>query len=251
MLGVALLGIIPASAADPALATPAPPQVVVATLAQGSLPTTPRRTTTSTTVRRSTTTTESLRSALARQRAGESRESGVVDVLVTIGFLIAIAAYAIWWFNLSPEEQEELRERRAARRRSRPASSGCLSLGLGGTTRSRSARGRRRQYRKLTPWYARGAHNYSGRTNGKTILYRFYDSQGKLLYVGITNNFDRRLQQHLADKWWAPQIARTQKELYPSRTAAQNAEQRAIRSERPRHNVAHNQGFLGLPRRRQ
>ena len=171
-----------------------------------------------------------------------------MDVLVVIGLVIGIAAYAFWWFELSPEEQQAVRERRQARRGSQTASSGCLSLGLGGTTRGKSARHRRRQYRKLTPWYARGAHNYSGRTDGKTILYRFYDSQGKLLYVGITNNFDKRLQQHLRDKWWAPQIARTQKVLYPSRTAALSAEQRAIRSGRPRHNVAHNQGFLGLPR---
>jgi predicted GIY-YIG superfamily endonuclease len=204
------------------------------------------------------------------RKAREEREQMRTVLLIGMAFVViaGIAACAGWWLHLSPEEKLEQRARWQADRRWREEkrqsdlqaaairptyepSTIRLALGTAKSSRKRTARQRRRQYRKLTPWYVRGAHNYSGRTDGKTILYRFYDSKGKLLYVGITNNFDRRLQQHLADKWWAPQIARTQKVLYPSRTAAQNAELRAIRSERPRHNVAHNQGFLGLPRRRQ
>jgi hypothetical protein len=40
-------------------------------------------------------------------------------------------------------------------------------------------------------------------TSGRTTLYRFYDGDGALLYIGITNSVPRRLGQHQAHKpWW-------------------------------------------------
>jgi predicted GIY-YIG superfamily endonuclease len=112
-------------------------------------------------------------------------------------------------------------------------------------SRKRDSGQRRRRYRKLVPWYARGSHNYSRQRNGKTVLYRFYNSQGSLLYIGITNNFDARLRQHLRDKPWAGQIARKTITTYATRQAALNAEVQAIRRERPRHNIEHNRGLMG------
>ena len=31
------------------------------------------------------------------------------------------------------------------------------------------------------------------------VLYRFFDSEGKLLYVGISSNWQQRLKQHYKD----------------------------------------------------
>ncbi len=71
-------------------------------------------------------------------------------------------------------------------------------------------------------------------------LYRFYASNGALLYVGITNNPGRRFSKHRDDKDWWLDVARIDMEQYPSREALNAAEQRAIQNERPLHNIKHN-----------
>lgn len=77
---------------------------------------------------------------------------------------------------------------------------------------------------------------------GSTALYRLYDAHGALLYVGITSDPERRWKQHAierADTWW-PQVARRSVEWVGTRTAAEEAEVKAITEERPLHNRAHN-----------
>ena len=75
-----------------------------------------------------------------------------------------------------------------------------------------------------------------------TWLYRHYDATGRLLYVGITNHYARRCEQHADEKaWWVlvdPGRSTTQE--YPNRAAALLAEEAVIRSERPVFNIAHN-----------
>lgn len=70
----------------------------------------------------------------------------------------------------------------------------------------------------------------------RTVLYRMYDADGALLYVGITNNMRRRWIAHKRDKWWIDEVDDVVTEHYESRHEASIAEQKAIRSERPRHN---------------
>jgi hypothetical protein len=72
-----------------------------------------------------------------------------------------------------------------------------------------------------------------------TMLYRFYDGDGVLLYVGITSRHMRRWCEHAASKAWWPHVATTRVEHYPSRVDAEGAEREAIRAERPLHNVVH------------
>jgi len=72
-------------------------------------------------------------------------------------------------------------------------------------------------------------------------LYRFFDAGGRLLYIGISLNPGVRWKQHRADKPWWTEVATVTVEAHPDRTAVQAAEREAIRAERPRYNVAHNQ----------
>lgn len=73
----------------------------------------------------------------------------------------------------------------------------------------------------------------------RTALYRHFDADGRLLYVGISLNAVARLCQHRRDAHWFGDIARIDIEWHPSRTAADKAEREAIVAECPLHNVAH------------
>jgi predicted GIY-YIG superfamily endonuclease len=74
--------------------------------------------------------------------------------------------------------------------------------------------------------------------NGPTSLYRLHDAQGGLLYVGIAGNPGRRFQEHAGTKAWWGQVRWVHLQHYPTRTEAEAAEITAIRTERPKHNVA-------------
>jgi len=73
-----------------------------------------------------------------------------------------------------------------------------------------------------------------------TDLYRYFDAEGQLLYVGISLSAVARAVQHKQTAAWWPLMANMQRETYPTRADAEQAERRAIRSERPIHNVVHN-----------
>lgn len=76
-------------------------------------------------------------------------------------------------------------------------------------------------------------------SNNVTDLYRFYDIDGRLLYVGISLNAAMRAAQHRAEKSWWPDVARMDVERHSDRATALEAERQAIVDERPRHNVVH------------
>lgn len=73
-----------------------------------------------------------------------------------------------------------------------------------------------------------------------TTLYRFFDENDLLLYVGISGNPGRRFAQHAGDKPWWNQVALSTMEHYDDRESALRAERQAIRNECPQYNVAHN-----------
>lgn len=74
----------------------------------------------------------------------------------------------------------------------------------------------------------------------RTALYRFYDADERLLYVGIANNPEQRWKAHARTADWWPQAARKSVEWFDSRPAAAAAETRAISAEAPTHNIVHN-----------
>lgn len=75
-----------------------------------------------------------------------------------------------------------------------------------------------------------------------TTLYRLFDDEGDLLYVGIAGNPGRRFEQHRSDKPWWGEVSGLTLEHHPDRAAALAAELKAIRSENPRHNIAGRNG---------
>lgn len=81
----------------------------------------------------------------------------------------------------------------------------------------------------------------------ETTLYRFFDANDRLLYVGISNLASRRWAQHEADKPWWSEVARTSVEHFATRKAALEAEKRAIQTEHPKHNVVHNRSNVRKP----
>lgn len=69
-------------------------------------------------------------------------------------------------------------------------------------------------------------------------VYRLFNLDGALLYIGITDNPKRRFAQHAQDKGWWYLVVRWVVEWYPNRDAALAEEARAIREEVPAYNIA-------------
>lgn len=70
----------------------------------------------------------------------------------------------------------------------------------------------------------------------RTAVYRLYDADKVLLYIGMTDDPDRRFAEHEVDKTWWPLVVDRVVEWHDSRKAASVAEFAAIRSERTVHN---------------
>ena len=70
-----------------------------------------------------------------------------------------------------------------------------------------------------------------------TKLYRHFDKDGKLLYVGISLNAVARLAQHKNHSHWFNEIASVTIESFDSRNEALFAETRAVQNEKPIHNI--------------
>lgn len=67
-------------------------------------------------------------------------------------------------------------------------------------------------------------------------VYRMFDANGKVLYIGISGVVGRRFDQH-SQKVWFPQVSTITLEWFPTKAAAVLAERHAILAERPRYNV--------------
>jgi|TARA_R100001530_G_scaffold45811_4_gene34467 excinuclease UvrABC nuclease subunit len=68
-------------------------------------------------------------------------------------------------------------------------------------------------------------------------LYRHFDGDGELLYVGVSLNAVNRLSQHKVGSGWAGEIKRVDIDHYPTREEALEAETNAIVDENPLHNI--------------
>ena len=67
-------------------------------------------------------------------------------------------------------------------------------------------------------------------------LYRLFDAEDSLLYVGVTFMPGHRINQH-SKKTWGAGIARKELVTFPNRREALEAERKAIQTEGPRHNI--------------
>ncbi|MEV0831511.1 MULTISPECIES: GIY-YIG nuclease family protein [Streptosporangiaceae] len=84
--------------------------------------------------------------------------------------------------------------------------------------------------------------------SNRTALYRFYDEDDRLLYIGITENITARWGSHATKKAWWPEVARKDVEWFDTRALALAAETRAIITERPVHNIVHAPGRIVIRR---
>lgn len=76
--------------------------------------------------------------------------------------------------------------------------------------------------------------------NEPTQLYRHFDAQGRLLYVGISLSTVARLTQHRNSSDWYSQISRVEIQKFDTRSEAEGAEWEAIQKEKPIHNIVGN-----------
>lgn len=73
-----------------------------------------------------------------------------------------------------------------------------------------------------------------------TDLYRHFNLEGELLYVGISINAFERYKQHAIEKDWFDSVINMTVERFSTRQQALEAEKAAIKAEKPKYNVVHN-----------
>ena len=71
-------------------------------------------------------------------------------------------------------------------------------------------------------------------------LYRHYDAQENLLYVGISLSAMARLSRHNKNSGWAKDAVKMTTEWVNSRSEALELEKAAIKLEKPAYNITHN-----------
>jgi predicted GIY-YIG superfamily endonuclease len=79
--------------------------------------------------------------------------------------------------------------------------------------------------------------------DGETSVYRIYDRDKGLLYVGMGRNPENRWASHAERHAWWSEAASFRVEWYATRKEAAAEELRAIRSESPKHNVHSSPGW--------
>lgn len=75
------------------------------------------------------------------------------------------------------------------------------------------------------------------RADGDEVaVYRLFDSEGRLLYVGISKDPMNRWQEHRGNSWWR-QVASYEVRWHPTRAEARVEEKEAMASESAQHNI--------------
>ena len=70
-------------------------------------------------------------------------------------------------------------------------------------------------------------------------LYRAYDNENNLLYVGITQSLRNRIRTHMSVSKWMERTDWIKIERYPDRESVEQAERVAIKTELPEKNIQH------------
>lgn len=75
------------------------------------------------------------------------------------------------------------------------------------------------------------------RPAGPAWLYRLFDAEGALVYIGVTRHPRSRMHQHRYERYWFVDVSSTSWTHFADGAAAYAAEVHAIRTEAPRRNV--------------
>lgn len=81
----------------------------------------------------------------------------------------------------------------------------------------------------------------------RTALYRFYDADDALIYVGVTGELKKRIAAHARKPWW-PTVARQTVDWHEDRSDALAIETEDILKHRPQWNMRHD-GETGVVHR--
>jgi predicted GIY-YIG superfamily endonuclease len=74
--------------------------------------------------------------------------------------------------------------------------------------------------------------------HGKPVLYRLYDKDGALLYVGVTLHAAERFIHHRCPSTrWSAAVARVEVQLFGNQESALHGEAWAIATEKPKFNA--------------
>src|SRR5438128_154985 len=74
---------------------------------------------------------------------------------------------------------------------------------------------------------------------GRAVVYRCFDGDGVLLYIGSSRNVERRMETHARTSFWRAHVARVRIQIAPDVFTARQIEAEAIRTENPRFNIHH------------
>lgn len=77
----------------------------------------------------------------------------------------------------------------------------------------------------------------SRNSNRPHYVYRCFDTDGALLYVGVTVDLPARLATHQVQSPWAPLVSKVRAKVYAGSTLGRAAERKAILTEHPRWNT--------------
>lgn len=83
----------------------------------------------------------------------------------------------------------------------------------------------------------------------RTAVYRFFNAEGALLYVGVTNDIAVRWKWHAKEQPWWPEVVEQRATWHPTRREALAAEDQAINMEAPLYNINASPGLSVTPGR--
>jgi len=72
---------------------------------------------------------------------------------------------------------------------------------------------------------------------GRHVVYRCFDWEGSLLYIGASSDLYKRWRVHVNRTPWFREVEKIAIKIYPNRWVAFAEENKAIQAERPRYNV--------------
>jgi predicted GIY-YIG superfamily endonuclease len=81
-------------------------------------------------------------------------------------------------------------------------------------------------------------------TDNEQYLYRHFDKDDTLLYIGVSLNPFKRLNDHKKQSSWFAKISNVTVDKYPNREEVLKAERHAIITEKPLYNIRHKNGCL-------
>lgn len=73
----------------------------------------------------------------------------------------------------------------------------------------------------------------------EAVVYRVYDADDRLIYIGCSQNLEQRMSNHRNQSWWIYLAARVESQAYSDLAAARQAEAAAIQAEKPAFNLQH------------